>query len=419
MNLVLRVASSLPGLQRSQWWPAHRIRQSQELAIGAQLRHALRHVPFYRDLGIDPGAITGLDQLERFPLLTKRQIQVDPRRLIADGHRPDPVRSSFTSGSSGEPMTTYFDADSWALCRYGLKLRRILAYTMPVARRSVTVTLQPPERVRAHSSQRPMRSFGLLREEFVSVFEDIERQRSTFEYAHPHFVHGPPSQLIELARHCERIGRPVPAVPLIFTSSELLTPAVRLAIEAKYGARVVDIYGSTEFKEVAWQCPNGRYHLNFESVFVETLSDDDGSSRLVLTSLCNRAMPLIRYDIGDLGDLEWGPCPCGRKSPALARLQGRRVDILVLPSGRRISQYVLEGYLEALPGLTRYQIVERGGAELEILYVAAQDLAGPSMDQCRRQLAEHFQEPVRLRFTRVDHIARTPGGKHRVMVKAA
>ncbi len=419
MNLALRVASGLPRLQRAQWWPAARIRQTQDRAIVAQLRHALRDVPYYRDLDLDPDGFKGVDQLERLPVLTKSLIQANPRRLIADGHRADPKRSSFTSGSSGEPMTTYFDADSWVLCRYGLKLRRILAYSLPVGRRSVTVTLQPPERMRVHSSLRPRWSGCLLREEFVSVFDDIERQRQAFAGARPHFVHGPPSQLIELAQHCERIGRPVPAVPLVFTSSELLTPAVRQVIEKSYGARVVDIYGSTEFKEVAWQCPVGRYHLNFESVYVETIRDDDGSSRLLLSSLCNRTMPLLRYDIGDLGDLEWGTCACGRSSPAIVRLQGRRVDALVLPSGRRVSQYVLEGYVEALPGLNRYQIVERAGAELEVQYVAPADLPGPSMDRCRQQLAEHFKEPVRLTFIRVDQISRTPGGKHRVMVRAA
>ena len=385
----LRIAVRQSGLQRSQWWSQDRIREAQATALVAQLRYALRHVAYYRDYGIDPAVIDSVDSLQRLPLLDKQQIQADPRRMLADGHVADPRRASFTSGSSGEPMTTYFDADSWTLCRYGLKLRRILAYTMPIARRSVTVTLQPPDRLRSQSMRRPWRRLGLLGESLVSVFEDIERQREIFATTRPHFVHTTPSQLLELARHCQGTGQAVPQVPLVFTSSELLTVAARKSIEAAYGARVVDIYGSTEFKEVAWQCPRGRYHLNFESVFVETIRAADGSSRLVLTSLCNRTMPLIRYDIGDLGEMESGSCPCGRQSPALVRLQGRRVDALELPSGRRISQYVLEGYVEELPGLARYQLVNRGDAELEILYLAANELDPVALQRCKVRIAAH------------------------------
>src|SRR6185295_14515719 len=96
-----------------------------------------------------------------------------------------------------------------------------------------------------------------------------------------------------------------------------------------WGVGVVDVYSSEECGQIALQCPeHEQYHVQSESVLVEVL-DDEGRpcapgtiGRVVLTTLQNFAMPLIRYDIGDFA--EPGPaCPCGRALPVLTRIVGR------------------------------------------------------------------------------------------------
>jgi len=65
-------------------------------------------------------------------------------------------------------------------------------------------------------------------------------------------------------------------VPLIFTSGELLHPGARAAISHAFQARVFDVYGSSETKEIAWQCPEGGMHLNNDVVRLEVLESDEG-----------------------------------------------------------------------------------------------------------------------------------------------
>ena len=60
-----------------------------------------------------------------------------------------------------------------------------------------------------------------------------------------------------------------------------------------------DVYGSTEAKEIAWECPAGvGYHINADWLLVETVPASDGLGatvgRILVTSLYNRAMPLFR-----------------------------------------------------------------------------------------------------------------------------
>ena len=83
---------------------------------------------------------------------------------------------------------------------------------------------------------------------------------------------------------------------LIFTSAELLDLPTRQKIENYFGKKVYDIYGSTELKEVAWECPFKRgYHINDDLYFVEVVNPNEQEvGDIVITALTNKAMPLIR-----------------------------------------------------------------------------------------------------------------------------
>jgi phenylacetate-coenzyme A ligase PaaK-like adenylate-forming protein len=87
---------------------------------------------------------------------------------------------------------------------------------------------------------------------FAEQVEFTRRWRPTTLYAYP-------SWYGELLDHCERRSETAPAVRRLFTSSEVLTPATRARIEMGFRGRVFDVYGSTEFKEVAAECEYGRH----------------------------------------------------------------------------------------------------------------------------------------------------------------
>lgn len=410
---------------RSQWWSAQRVAAWQERALVETMRHACTHVPFYRDLGIDPAGITSGADLQRFPLIRKRDLQADAGRFLADGVDTANQHSSRTSGSTGEPTVTYFDADTWALTKYALKIRRTLAATSPLFRRCLIVSEQLPVEADAYSRERPFSAARLYSERVVSLFEDMTTHRSAIADFRPDMLYAFPSYLLELERSYAEAGEPIPRVPTIFTSSEVLTPLVRARIERAFDARVHDIYGSTEFKEVAWQCSGGRYHLNFESVHVsvcpvtgETEAGHGSFGNLVLTTLCNRAMPLLRFQTGDMGAVDdSGYCPCGRKSPQLTIASGREGDVLLLPDGKRLSPYVLTMVLEALPGLHQYQIRHDMPTHLTVQLAAPATLDFDTLENCRRRLCELLGDQVDVTIERVQRFERGPGGKHKVFVR--
>lgn len=416
MRAPFHVLHQLPRLSFSRWRSESSIRTAQAAALQRTLRDAASHVPAYRRLGLSPSDLGGPDALQRFPRLTRRTLQSAPDDYLADGVDRARLHVSRTSGSTGEPLETRFDDASWALTRYALKIRRTLAVASPLFHRCLVVSEQPLERIAAYRRTRPSGLGPLYRERVVSIFEPLESQLAVIDAFRPDMVYAYPSWLLELAAACRRRDGAPPRIPWLFTSSELLTSHARGIIESTFGGKVYDVYGCTEFKEVAWQCGHGNYHVNWESVYVESAPalDVPGATSLLLTTLCNRAMPLIRYDSGDLGTVSHGGCPCGRAGPQLRIAGGRVADQVELPSGRRLSPYALTMTLEDLPGLLQYRLVHTAPDTLVVELLGPQPWPAAVLADCRQRLADVLQEPLTLELRKVDEIPRTAAGKHRV-----
>ena len=74
----------------------------------------------------------------------------------------------------------------------------------------------------------------------------------------------------------------------------------------------------------------------------------------VTTGYGNRAMPLIRYRVGDTVTLTETPCACGSPQPVLHEVVGRTDDLLILPDGRVVGR--LDPVFKGLAGLEEVQI---------------------------------------------------------------
>jgi phenylacetate-CoA ligase len=416
--MKVRVIWQLARALRSQWWSQQAVREFQERQLVRMMRHATAHVPFYRELRIDPRDILDASALDRFPILTKRMIQDAPDAFLVEGANRDRLHNSRTSGSTGEPTVTYFDDDCWSLTKYALKMRRVIAVAPPLRRRCLIVSEQPVADLARYRHQRPFGAGLLYREQMVSLFDDLDEHVRVIRSFAPDMIYAFPSYFHELADRLRQEPGGIPHVPWLFTSSETLTPMARGRIESAFGGQLFDIYGSTEFKEIAWQCRAGSYHVNFESVFVETTPAGDSAARsLVISTLANEAMPLLRFQTGDLGSLAGSACACGRESPTLRVDLGREGEMLELPDGSRISPYLLTTVIETLPGLQQYRIRHVAPTRVVVELRGGPEPGSQTLEQCRRELVSLLKGGVDVAIERVDAFARGRGGKHKVFVR--
>lgn len=336
----------------------------ESLAVG-RLRWVLgraRRTPFYRsilaDAPPDDGSWNPREVLERLPLVDKETLLAAGGDLFEHGRARPQWFSSRSSGSTGEPFRVYYDARAWAILKLCTKARaRWACGVRPWHRIAIldAFTRDPGE---ARTGRR-VRRINVVEKDAGAIAAELAAFR-------PDAVYGLPSVLVETADVATDAIRP----RVIFTSGELLTDGARARLERAYGCPVLDVYGSSETKEIAWECRAGSLHVNRDVVHVEVI-DDDGRAlptghdgRIVATVLVNAAMPLLRYVTGDRGATIPEGCRCGVALPRLGLLTGRESDYLELGRGRRVSPYHLTCALERVAGIRRFQVVQQAPTHL-------------------------------------------------------
>ncbi|MFZ5562992.1 MAG: phenylacetate--CoA ligase family protein [Thermodesulfobacteriota bacterium] len=319
--------------------------------------HAFESVSYYRDLF--PGRTVGrpvigrLCDITALPVLTRADIQRHFDRMKSEAVRPgQPLQATRTSGSTGQPVTVLHTAASRRM--FGLLKQRELRWFRWDPEKSLAAIRSAGELPFSPDNRTPFEDASYCRTARwpvvgnyfhtgpffgMSCAESLETQVRWLEHIRPHYLMGIASKLEHLAFGYQR--RPVPdTLEAVLSISQELTPGMRARAEATFQVPVHQNYGINEVGIIASRCPQGgRYHVNAELCMVEIV-DTDGQpckpgrkGRLLVTGLANDAMPLIRYDTGDLAEALEGPCPCGRTLPSFGMVHGRYNSIVSLPNG--------------------------------------------------------------------------------------
>jgi phenylacetate-CoA ligase len=200
---------------------------------------------------------------------------------------------------------------------------------------------------------------------------------------------------------------------------------MRSFVERRFNVPVHQVYGMTEFGLVAVRCEAGRYHVHREHCLVEIL-DENGrpcapgeTGFIIVTGLQNFAMPLIRYNTGDLAEATGGKCPCNRTLPSFGEIIGRYGRIAHLPPGTMIPVLALREAIEGMPdnirrGLREFQIHQYLDKRMELRLVSRSPLSDAFYAYIRAAWAKATETgAAELVIVSVEDIPKT-GGKSEV-----
>jgi phenylacetate-CoA ligase len=216
-----------------------------------------------------------------------------------------------------------------------------------------------------------------------------------------------------------------PNYPLrsIISSAETLTDAMRAEVEKCFGAPVYDRYGTREVGAIASECDHhAGLHLHALDHYVEVVDFETGQriwdkpGRLLITLLTNYAMPLIRYDIGDVGILTEDFCTCGRAAPLVKKLLGRSSDFFVSPSGRLIHGEYFTHALYGHRGIRQFQFVQETPTLYRLRIVKSADFQPSSLEAVKRETELVLGQSAEIRFEFVENIPSAASGKWRFTV---
>jgi phenylacetate-CoA ligase len=214
-----------------------------------------------------------------------------------------------------------------------------------------------------------------------------------------------PSSIASLTILSQRCGLEIPQMSGIFTSSETLTTQVRTAIESAWGCKVWDYYGNAERTVAAAQCEVGRYHLLPGYAVVEPIP-----SGLATTSLLNRAMPLVKYEVTDnLEDWNQNLCTCARIGPTIAGVTGRSEDIIFGADNRRIGR--LDPVFKGVTGVLAGQFIQEEPGKVTVRVLPSLETPPADLqDDLRRRVIERTG-PINVCVQMCSALELLPNGK--------
>lgn len=410
-------------LRRTQWlsadeWQVLQLRRLREL-----LRAAAENVPYYqalfRKLGATPDDFRELSDLARLPVLEKQQVRDNPGQFL--NRRCDPSRliEDHTSGSTGEPLRFYLTVEQKAYeMAYSIRFWRWAGYRTGARIAAFRHYIPQAETDPLWEHNRRTRTL------FFSVYDmkpaNLRAYVDEFNRFQPEFVRGYPSSIYIFAQFAASEGLPVQAPRAVLSSSETLSPEMRAVIERVLQCPVYDWWGSNERVVTACQCDRrGPFHVNGEGGILElvpTAAAGEAGHRMIGTGLINHAMPLIRYDLGDLAVPAKEPCACGRGLPCVERILGRVNDTIITGEQKHVPSVRFYTLFETHDKVRQFQVVQTEPNTVVVRIVPARQFNGAETNELRGKLARFLGDAVKIDFELVDHIQPEPSGKIRNIV---
>ena len=344
-----------------------KLRELQLLRLKETVARAGRS-PFYGErltqAGVSADRINRLDDLRKIPFTTKADLRARGREMLTVP-LTEIVRLHASSGTTGQATVIYYtrrDIETWA----------------DLVARSMYMT-----GVRPGDVFQNMMGYGLFTGglgfhyggERLGALTipagagNSARQLQLMQQFGSTVIHIIPSFALYLLNTFAKHGLDPRDLPLriAFVGAEPHSEDMRRRIEAAYGLKAYNSYGLSEMNGpgVAFECPEQNGMHVWEDAFLLEVLDPETLEpvgpgvvgELVFTNLTRQGMPLLRYRTRDLAAYDDSPCPCGRTSRRLSRIQGRSDDMLIV-KGVNIFPLQIDQVLMAMPEVGSHYLVE-------------------------------------------------------------
>lgn len=412
-------------LQKSQWWSLEEIKSFQLEQLQELVKFAYENVPYYqrsfKEKGVHPSDIKKLEDIQLLPTITKDDVRSHIDEFIPIGVDKSTLRVWVTGGTSGKPLKVYQDLYYSCMIEEAFSLRQRLWTGYKQYDRKATLNRDPNKRTlkcwdfNNTENELILSSFDLTENnmfEFVKAINDFK----------PRILVGYPSALEIFGRFLIRNKISLPPLNGVFCGSEALFPGQRALIESAFNCVMFPSYGMSERVADATECEqhNG-YHISMEyGVFElldpngEPITQPDVDGIVVGTGFHNNVMPLIRYQMFDIGTYSGETCACGRKAPLIKEFKGRLREYFVGKSGKLMPlQLIWSGRHPVWSKIKEMQFVQERKGEILAKIVQAPNYSNEEVIRELRTEVGKIMNPddFKIDFQFVDHMALTHRGK--------
>ncbi|MCX8148594.1 hypothetical protein [Thermaurantimonas aggregans] len=358
--------------------------------------------------------------LKNFPIIDKEILQNERDNLITTKSKNLIKLSS--SGSSGLRSVVYSNKDEISIHR----ATQILWWEwagyhlgQPILQTGIT-----PNRGIIKGLKDILLSTYYL-QAFTHDPSDLDRALKWAQKKSNPFLGGYASSLYVLANYAKEHN-----IQLQFASAvswgDKLFDHYKAAIETVFKTKVFETYGSAEGLMIAAQKDLPYMYIMTPNVYLEILDDNgnevkDGEmGHVVVTSLVAKAMPLIRYKIGDLAiKLPKDKYPQKRELslPLLQKVIGRDTDLVKTASGKYMVVHSFTGIFEHISEIKQFCVIQENLNGIKIQYIPNKNFNSDILHLIEKKIQQNLQESTfKIQFEEVSFIPPTPSGKPQIII---
>ena len=389
-------------LLESQWWSDDELKEWQFDQLNLLIKHSIKNVNFYKglfeELGLDLSNKIDQKIWNKIPILTRAKVRELGDTLYSKTYPISlGVSSNISSGgSTGVPVIikkTEVDSFIWDSINLREEIwhRDYFLGTIANLKGSNTAEYSP--------ENRPTNAIDLAggilipnwgsptaqvwktgKMGIITSDKPLSEQANFLIELNPDYLIIRPSNLRLLISYFHENKIKLSSLRSVWTLSESVDESLRAFCKETFGCNIIENYSSAEFGYIALQCPDSNnFHVMSEANYVEIINDKGEAcmpgetGRVIVTSLHNLAMPLIRYEIGDEAEVAH-PCKCGRGLPTIKRIVGRSQYYLVLKNGNK-KHFDLNHYkISSIRSITEFQLAQVSLEKLELRLVIVKSL---------------------------------------------
>ncbi len=392
------------------------------------LRHCREKVPHYseilRDLPNPEEDPFGV--LQRMPILTKSTIRARFEALKSNDLDRRRWRVNTSGGSTGEPAR-FIQDDEHVARSSALALAHARWVGHEIGEPEVRLWGSEREVLHGTLGWRKRAANALTRTTFFNAFrmvpEDMRRFAADLRRIRPKIIVAYAQALYELAGFFEAGAIVVPPLTAAITSAGTLHDFMRHRIQRVFQCPVYNRYGSREVGMIAAERPGVEDMWVPPWNTIVEIVDEAGrpvpagrDGEILVTSLINYAMPLVRYRIGDRGAL--APGEAARGGQRVIRLLGRNVDAFRCRDGTLVDGEYFTHLLYFRDWVEKFQFIQTSYDEVVLRIVSRADhrAVRAELDEMASHTKVALGPSATLRVEWVDEIPPAPSGKYRYTI---
>jgi len=384
----------------------------QKKVLGQLLEHAVNRTEYYGQL---KGA--GRD-LNDFPIVNKHLIREEQDKFIASPFDKNKLYMMATSGSTGAPFVCYQDVDKKKRVKaeviyYSEKLgyavgKRIIVLRAVVDQSRKSNLEQWMQNI-VQIDVSTMDDERIVR--LLSEIENLSRGGSLLlAYASTYDILKDFIMRKGMAYNCGIFGLVSISEMFFDKTRKVMAEAFKCKCVSRYSNQENGILGQDDFINNAFLLNEAHYIFEVLKTDSDTPAKTGEIGRIVITDLYNYAMPMIRYDTGDMGMISTMQYQDISKN-VITNFGGRKIDMIYDADGNFLSPHKISVAFWQYPELTQFQFVQKGAKE----YLVRLNVLGQFAKQkeLEAELASMLGDSARIEFEYTDFIPSLESGKRK------